>query len=641
VFGRPLQRTLAHRYGAAWLGAADFHWPRSEEEAHVSDAKKRADQEKVDAIRRRSSPVQNHLIDEYAAGKVSRRDFIRRGTIVGMSLPFLGFIAAACSSDEGDATTTTAGEGETTTTAAGTTTTAAATTEAPSGPVTVRVGLAPPPSVGVEPVLINDEAGLSLLGQTAQYLTFSDDQLNVIPVLAESWEPNATFDEWTFNLRQGVMFNDGTEMTAADVVATFNGPIGTGNAGSAYGTYGVSPGAAAEAVDDYTVVFTLAAPTGAFPFFVSSDNYNAAILPESFWQSYETADEGALGSYEQSFVGTGPWLNESYDPGVSAVYTKNPNYWGDNANQPDRMEVGFFGDEAAMVTAFQDGRLDVLYRVSFTAGQSLADAGTATLSSVPTAQHRQIYMDTSSGPFADKRVRQALALSIDRELFIQGLLGGFGVVGNDHPIWEFFPMYNPDAVAQRTVDLDAAKALLAEAGLADGFSAPLDTLQFAEIEDLAQLVQASAAQIGIDLSINVTDSGTYYQDFWCSWPYEQACTPGAVESVGIVNYGHRGVPNVYLSSPLRSGVNDPLEAQWNSSHWVNTEYDALYAQWAAAPDLDVQRQLSGEMQVLLNEEVPIIVPYFIDFISATVPNFTGLQVTGMGHYDVTQGQFTG
>ena len=602
-------------------------------------SRRRAIQDRVTAIRRKSSPVQNHYIDEYSAGKIGRREFIRRSSLIGMSIPVAGFLAAACSTT--DDTTTTAGE------AAATTTTAAAaaattTSEAAIEPVTVRVGLAPPPSVGIEPVLINDEAGLGVFGQTAQYLIFSDDELKLVPVLAESWEPNATFDEWTFNLRQGVTYNDGTPLTAADVVATFNGPIGTGNAGSAYGTYGVTPEAAAEAVDDLTVKFTLAAPSGSFPFFVSSDNYNAGILPESFWQDYATPEEGAVGPYEQSFIGTGPWVNESYDPGVSAVYTKNPNYWADNASQPDRMEVNFFGEEAAMVTAFQDGRLDVLYQLSSTAGQQLADAGTATVSSVPTANHRQIYMDTRPGqPFGDKRVRQALALSIDREVFVKGLLGGFGVLGNDHPIWEFFPMYDPDAVPQRTVDLDAANALMADAGFADGFSAPLDTLQIQEVEDLAQLVQASAAQIGIDLAVNVTDSGTYYQDFWCAFPYEGPCEPGGVASVGIVNYGHRGVPNVYLSSPLRSGLDNPLDAQWNASHWQNTDYDALYNQWVSAPDLDVQRQLSGEMQKILWDEVPLILPYFRDFISATVPDFSGLEVTGMGHYDVTQGSFSG
>lgn len=601
----------------------------------MSSDRKKAARKQLDGIRRQSSPIENHLIDELDAGKISRREFLRRGTIVGMSLPFLGVIIAACS-DETTATTTTTPAG-TTTVAPGTT--APATTAAPptTAAALVRVGLAPPPAVGIEPVLINDETGLSVFGQTGEFLTFSDSELNLRPVLAESWEPNATNDEWTFKIREGVMFHDGSMLTAEDVVATFNGPLGEGNAGSAYGTFGVTPGAAAEVVDDFTVKFNLDAPNGAFPFFVSSDNYNAAILPKAFWDSYQPE----AGTYEQSFIGTGEWVNESYDPGSGAVYVKNENYWQDNTNQPERLEISFFEDEAAMVTAFQDGRLDVLMRVSPTAGQALVDSGSAVLSSTPTANHRQIYMDTREGsPFGDKRVRQALALAIDRDVYIEGLRGGFATLGNDHPIWQFFPMYDPDAVPQRSIDLDAARALMAEAGFENGFAAPLDTLTQSEIPQLAQLVQSSAAQIGIDFTVNVTDAGTYYQDFWCAFPYEGPCEPGAQAGAGIVNYGHRGVPNVYLSSPLRSGLDDPINAQWNASHWQNTDYDALYNQWAAAPDLDTQRQLSGEMQAILWEEVPLIIPYFLNFVSATTPDFSGLEVTGMGHFDVSQGGFS-
>lgn len=599
----------------------------------MSNERKKAARKKLDVLRRQASEYENQLIDAFDNGKLSRRDFIRRGTVVGMSLPFLGVIIAACSPDEA-ATTTTAGAAGTTAAGPGTTSGAGpTTTEGSMAAALVRLGFAPPPAVGIEPVLINDETGLSIFGQTAQYLTFSDSELNLRPVLAESWSPNATNDEWTFNLRQGVVFNDGTPLTAADVVATFNGPMGEGNAGSAYGTFGVTPGAAAEVVDDYTVKFTLASPNGAFPFFTSSDNYNAGILPVSFWESYTPE----AGTYEQSFVGTGPWVLESYDPGVGAAYSKNSNYWADNSSQPERMEVSFFEDEAAMVTAFQDGRLDVLMRVS----PSLVDPDSATLLSTPTANHRQIYLDTRPGnPFGDKKVRQALALSINRDTFIQGLRNGFAQKGNDHPIWQYFPMFNADAVPQREEDLAEAMRLMGEAGFENGFAAPLDTLGQDEIPQLAQLVQSSAAQIGIDFTLNVTDAGTYYQDFWCAWPYEGPCEPGAQAGAGIVNYGHRGVPNVYLSSPLRSGLDNPLNAQWNSSHWQNTDYDALYDQWAAAPDLDTQIDLSGEMEKILWEEVPMIIPYFIDFVSATAQNFTGLEVTGMGHFDVSKGQFS-
>jgi len=579
----------------------------------------------ADAIRRQSSEVQNHLIDEYSYGKISRREFIRRGSLAGVSLTSLGILAAACSPED-TAVTTTAGSAATTAAAPGTTAAGPTTTAAPAGPVTVRAAI-PAPAVGIEPVLINDEGGLTMFGQTGQYLVFSDAELNTVPVLAESWEPNATNDVWTFNLRQGVTYFDGTELKAADVVATFAG-IAEGNAGSAFETFGVDP-ANIVAVDDFTVEFTLAQPSGSFPFFVSSDNYNAAILPESFWQNY------AEGEYPKVFAGTGPWINESYEEGISAVYVKNENYWGDNSGQPDRLEVTFFANEAEAVIAFQDDRVDVIPHVSYSGGLALINDPNADTQSISTAQHRQLYMDTSRPPFDDKRVRQAMALMLNRPTLVDGLLGGFGVAGNDHPIWQFYPMYNADAVPQRTEDLAMAQQLLNDAGYADGFDAPLDTLEFFEIPDLAQLVQASAAQLNnVNIEVRVTDGGTYYQDFWCGFPYEGPCAPGAINSLGIVNYGHRGVPNVYMGAPL---VTDGI---WNASHWSDPTYDDLFAQFTSAPDLDTQRQISGEIQTLLNDEVPYIIPYFLDYISVTKPNFTGLEVTGMGHTNLINSGFT-
>ncbi len=136
-------------------------------------------------------------------------------------------------------------------------------------------------------------------------------------------------------------------------------------------------------------------------------------------------------------------------------------------------------------------------------------------------------MDASTPPFEDKRVRQAMALMLDRPLLVEGLLGGFGVVGNDHPIWPLFPMFNDSAVSQREANLAEAQSLLEAAGLGQGFTTRLDTLDFAEVQDLALLIQQSAAQLNVTLEVNVHDSSTYYQDYWCAFPYEGPCQPGA------------------------------------------------------------------------------------------------------------------
>ncbi|MGH8912866.1 MAG: ABC transporter substrate-binding protein [Acidimicrobiia bacterium] len=588
----------------------------------MSRAKRRADMERVDAFRRVSSPARNQIIDEYAAGKMTRREFIRRGSLLGVSLPVLGFIATAC----GEASPTTTGAAGPATTGAGPATTGAgpATTSAapttagstPAGPVTVRLAI-PTPAVGIEPVLINDEGGLAAFGQAAEYLVFSDDALNPVPVLAESWEPNEAGDVWTFLIRPEATFHDGSPVTAADVVATFRG-IAEGNAASAFETFFVDP-AGITAIDEKTVEFALTQPNGALPFFVSSDNYNAAILPASFWEAY------AEGAYSENFVGSGPWLVDSFEPGVSLSLNKWEDYWGDNSAQPDRLEITFFADEAAAVTGFQGGRFDALPHISFSGATALLNDPNANVTSISTSQHRQIYFDTSKPPFDDKRVRQAIALTLDRPLLIEGLLGGFGVVGNDHPIWESFPSYNPDATEQRAADLATAQQLLEAAGYGDGITAPLDVLQFFEVEDLAQLVQGSASQVGVNLEVGVYDSGTYYGDYWLA----------ADASMGIVNYGHRGVANVFLGAPLLS------DGTWNASHWVNEAYDALFTEFVSAPDIDTQRSVAGEIQALLWDEVPFIVPYFVDHISVATPNFAGLKVTGMGHFNVEEAAFSG
>lgn len=573
--------------------------------------RRRAQMERLDFIRRRSNPVQNHVIDELQYGKLTRREFLRKGSLLGLSFPVMGIVLAACGDDTTGTTTTAAAGATTTVPAGGPTATSAA------GPVTVRVAVNQLAGA-IDPVLINDEARLALYGQTAQYLVFSDTDLNAVPVLAESWEPNAEGDVWTFHLNPSATFHDGTPVTAEDVAATFNGPLPEGNAGSAYGTFGFSAGNAV-AIDESTVEFQLDVPNGSFPFFVSSDNYNAAILPASFWENYSE------GSYEESFPGSGPWILESFDQGVSATYVKNEDYWGDNSAQPDRMEVNFFSDDAAAVTAFQEGRIDVIHSISFAAADSLVGDENAIIQNISTAQHRQVYFDTSAPPFDDPRVRQAVSLSLERPVLLEGLLGGFGVVGNDHPIWEGYPMYNPGVETQREVDLDQARQLLSDAGFPDGFTAPLDAVSFNEVEGLAQLIQQSAAQIGVNLEVGVYDTGTYYADYWLA----------AQGSMGIVNYGHRGVPHVYLAAPLLS------DGTWNASHYTNPDYDALFAQFNAELDLDTQRDLAGQIQTLLNEDVPYAVPYFLDFISVTSADFEGLVTTGMGHFDILNARFSG
>ena len=556
-------------------------------------------QRRVDAIRGSSSELENHIIDEFAAGRLTRRDFVRRGTVVGMSIPMLSFLISACGGDEEGAATGTEASADI----------------RPGG--TLRTGIIAP-AAALDPLKVGDEGGLAVLGQSGEYLTWSDEKLELQPRLAESWEPNDDGSVWTFTIRQGVTFHDGRPLTAEDVATTMNtlaDPDVGSNALSAFG--GVLSGGGAEAIDDTTVQFTLDAPNGNFPYLVSSDNYNAIILPADF-----------DGGWDKTFIGTGPWKLEKYTPEVGVTYIKNPDYW-DPSRQPnaDRSEVRFYAEEQARVLALQGNEVDILSNFSVAGGEALLNSPEVTVIEVRASQHRQIHMRTDMEPFNDKRVRQAVALLLDRQALVDGLFNGKADLGNDSPFAPVFPSTDT-SVAQREQDIEQAKQLIADSGKTIPSGLELRTWDGFEIPQLAQLIQDGASEAGITIKLNITDPGSYYGDF------TYGNSPWLDSTFGITDYGHRGVPNVFLGAPLTS------KGTWNSAHFRNAQYDDLVAQYVAALDIESQRGVARQIQELLLDEVPIIFPYFYFHLGAMKKNVAGVEVTGMGHFDVNQAGFT-
>jgi peptide/nickel transport system substrate-binding protein len=564
-------------------------------------------QRRVDEIRKERSELENHLIDEYAWGKISRREFVRRGTVVGMSIPMLSFIAAACGGDDEDG-----GEAAPT----GPTETAAGNLQ-PGG--TIRVALIQP-TTEPNPLLVQDEGGAGILGATGEFLSFSDEKLELQPRIAESWEPNEDGSAWTFKIRQGVTFHNGAALRAQDVVTTFDKLInpdgGSANAQSALGGV-LSPGNI-EAPDDATVVFNLDAPNGNFPTLVSSANYNAIIIPADL----DPADWG------QTFEGTGPYKLQSFTPKVGLKVERNEAYWGE---QPiaDSLDIKFYDEEAPMILALQGGEVDFVEHFSVSGGQALLTDPNAQVLAVKAATHRQLHMRTDKEPFTDKRVRQAIALSIDRQALVDGLWEGQADVGNDSPFAPLYPSTDT-SVPQREQDIEQAKQLLADAGM-EGFSVQLDTWNGFEIPDLAQLVKNNAQEIGVTINLKITDAGTYYGD----GVFGKSTWLDSV--MGITDYGHRPVPNVYLTAAL-SG--DPKIGVWNSAHFANDQYDQLVQEYVAALDLDAQRGVAKQIQELLLDETPIIFPYFYYFLSASGANLQGAVSAATGQFDLSKAGFT-
>jgi peptide/nickel transport system substrate-binding protein len=549
------------------------------------------DHGRLDGLRRGRGPVQEHVIDEFVAGRLSRRQFLRRGTMVGLSVPLLGGILEACGS------TGTSGSSP------------------PSGAArpgaTIKVGSSVP-TAAINPITVADQGGLQMLGQAGEWLAFSDQQNTYHPWLATSWSPNADASVWTFKIRQGVTFNDGKPLTADDVVYSFKtqcDPKGSSNALSVFGGTLLPDGVVK--VDDGTVAFHLEQPDGNFVDAVSENNYNMIIVPNGY----------NYGDYQKSFVGTGRFTMSSYTANVGATFVRNPHYWGQPA-LPARTEWTFYAQDSAKTAALQAGSIDCIDQFTLATGPQLLN-GTVTVIALKASSHREMSMRTDIAPFTSKYVRQAIAYTLDRPATVAALFKGYAEVGNDSPFAPAFRATDP-TVPQRTQNLKLAKQLLAKGGVSRGFSAPLVTENSEEIPHLAEIVKQAASQIGVDINLTIETSTKYYGQavFGKSdWLDGQ---------MSIVDYGARGVPNVFLGAPLQSINAKTGQGAWNAARFNDPTYDALSKQFIAAVDLSTQRRLAGQIERLLLDETPIIYPYFYEYLSATQKNVTGVYPTAIG-----------
>jgi peptide/nickel transport system substrate-binding protein len=463
------------------------------------------------------------------------------------------------------------------------------------------------PAAAIDPVKIADGGGVTVLSQVAETLVLSARNLTAEPVLAESWSPNKDGTVWTFKLRQGVKFHSGKPMTADDVVATFDRLANPDNGSNALSVFtGMLSKGGTRKVDDHTVEFHLDVANGNFPYAVSTDNYNAVVLPADY-----------AGDFEKDMNGTGPFKLEKYTPKVGASFVRNPDYWGGQV-MPDRIEASFYNDYQPQILALQGGQIDVIQQVPVLQGVGLLNDPNIDIITTPSTAHQQVHMRTDLDPFKDKRVRRAIALCLDRPKIVQGLMKGKAQLGNDSPFAAAFPSTDK-TVAQREKNIAEAKKLMEAAGMSKGFHTTLTTEKYLEIPDFAVLIQNAVKPIGGAIKVNVLDQGAYYGDA------VYGKSPWLDSDMGITDYGHRGVPNVFLSAPLMS------DGTWNAAHFKNGEYDKLVAGYIAALDIEAQRAAAGKIEKLLLDETPVLFVYFYDFLTATKKGVTGVQPTAMGH----------
>jgi peptide/nickel transport system substrate-binding protein len=549
----------------------------------------------ADELRRQAGPVEGTVIDELVDGEMDRATFVRRASVAGLSFAAIGTVLEAF----GHAPLA---RGATVVGRAG---------------KRLRLAIIPGPTGDLEPHEFADHGRLATGSVCGEFLTRSHQDLTLGPELATSWKSNADGTQWAFNIRKGVKFANGQSLTAADVVTTYKRLTDPKSGSAALSAFkGLLGPAGIKAVGQYTVVFYLQAPSAHFPFLTSNTTYQAIILPANY----------QLGTFWKTPQTTGAFSLTHYTPGVGARFERNPNWWGGKALL-DGVDVTYYSDNAAVDAALLGSQVDLISQTNYSADRPLFHNSNLQIFATKGSPHRQIAMlvqtVAAAKPLTKWQNRQAVALAFDRVTAVKQLLGGFGDVGNDSPFAPAFPSTDK-TVPQRHQDLAAAKKMLAAGGNSRGFAVTLTTEKFLEIPQLAQLLAANAKKIGVDIKLNIITSAAYYGGTYAGGATGRGTTPWLNSPMDITDWGHRAVPDVFLTSCVHTG------GIWNEADYSNKKVDKLLAEYGAALSLKDQRKYARAIELQMLHDTPYIFPYFFNWTQAGSKHVKGFKPDAIG-----------
>ena len=464
---------------------------------------------------------------------------------------------------------------------------------------TLRIGLIGG-GASVDTLEPNADALSPELAQSARQLCFSK-LADVAPdgsfvlQLAESMEPNADATVWQVKLKSGVTWHDGSELTADDVIYTFKRILDPANAdlGPARGSIDMIDPNGLEKVDNTTLIIKLVRPW--------SD------LISAVGQRYVSIiKNGAKGPWTvENFIGTGAFKLTEWVPGERYVYVRNENYFETGKPYLDGIEAIGIPDPVARVNALLAGQVDCICDVAPSQAQLIEQAGFE-LNVNPGGGWTPLVMNTTSPPFDDVRVRQAMKHLMDRDQSIESGLQGYGTIGNDVPArWD--PLYNLD-LPQRTFDPDKARFLLEQAGQLDTQFVLHGSDADANMMPLALIFEQGAKKAGVKLQIKKEPTDTFWSQTYGKVPFT------------FSSWGYRPFFAQWLAAFVAFN-ND--ETKWTNDIAKTAYQHVLDA--AATADEARRTELAHEAQRLLWEDGGYIIPFFKQTIDARTGKVQGME----------------
>lgn len=443
-------------------------------------------------------------------------------------------------------------------------------------------------------------------------VSFAPGSLDLVPALAESWEASEDATSWTFSLRRGVTFHDGTAFNADAVVFNFERmarsdfAYGFRDAGNTFPAFPYIFGGFAgdphciwdsiEAVDAYTVRFRLKQPTPLLPGYIAAP-YFGISSPAAVKQH-----GSAYGTPEVGGVGTGPFKFFEWKPGQSLVLVVNEQYWGRKAKMPG-VVFRFIDDASRRLAELQFGTIDFTVNLEPDARERIEQDEGLVLTPLEPFNVAYLSMNINNVPFDDVRVRRAVAYAIDKQAILEKFYGGIGTVADDF-LPDVLTWASPDDIDPYAYNPAKAQALLAEAGYPDGFDTmtmldgtegdvelwyvPLSRPYYPSPRPIAESLVDYLAAVGIDVELKTEEWGTFL-DNW-----ESGKKNGLVMLGWVGDYGD---PNNFLLSHF--GPGNIAEAGY-----VNQDVFDMLVQASSVPTEKEAAEAFKQAGILINQDIP-------------------------------------
>ena len=454
------------------------------------------------------------------------------------------------------------------------------------------------PNDQMDPVLFTSGIDYSRGRITYNSLTQHNEKLAPQPELAEEFSPNADATEWTFKLRKGVVFHDGSPFTADDVIWSMNRHMGEESKSVVKAV--IASVTEWKKIDSHTVKAILSSPNADIPTILGMFQFKIV--------KKDTVDF-AKG------IGTGPFVLESFEPGVGSNHKRNENYWREGANL-DEIKAFAVTDTVARMNALISDDIQLAQNVDPRSIRQIEAAPNTDLMSVPGGGYMGICVLKNTLPGSNDDFVKGMQYIQNRERVVKSFLKGHGTVGNDQPINAAYGADHCSELPQRSFDPDKAKFHFEKAGINSAEIHVADVV--AGVSDSVLLAQRELSKIGFDLQIKKVPNDGYWGAVWMKTP------------INVVSWNMRPTANSMLS--LAFGPN----AAWNDSFWNNERMGELLTASRGETDPAKRHQMYCEMQTLVHENSGMVIhahPNYLDGVSTKVHGMRRVPLGQLGAHE--------